>query len=52
MEGTFKDWFACNRESLEEDYLEYKANMKIDGWPVCEIKTLRQFSKERYDSFF
>lgn len=52
MEETFKNWFAENKESLTGEHAEYKANMKLDGWPACEIQTLRQFSKERYDSIF
>ena len=53
MKETFKSWFAENKEgSLKDDYREYKANMKIDGWPACEIQTFRQFARERYDEIY
>jgi len=46
MVGNYKEWLACNKEGLKEEFREMKANMKLDG--AMDIPTFREWTKDQH----
>ncbi len=51
MRENFKSWMRENRETLKQEYSEYKSDMKLEGWIKEDILSFTEWATERYNSF-